>query len=136
MISSTLAPPFEPKTKTATGALALQRMPRVADGSANDSQRRPDRSPWHLPPRTRAGWQTYDERIYAIVTPSLHDFGTVVNPNYHFVAVVSGGFKLHSGMIWGTCGVTQASHETISTNDHQVARASANCTSSGMAGCG
>ena len=44
-------------------------------------------------------------------------------PNYHFIAVVSGSFKLHSGMIWGTCGVTQRFQETISNKDHQAQRA-------------
>jgi len=72
------------KTKTATGALALQRMPCVADRSANDSQGKPVQFPWESPPRTKAGRQTYEKRINAIVALGLHDLNVVVNPSYQY----------------------------------------------------
>lgn len=43
--------------------------------------------------------------------------------------------RLHSGMIWCICGVSQAFQETIFTNDHRLAGAPDNCTSFGMAAC-
>ena len=55
-------------------------MPRVADRSANDSQGRLDQSLWHSPPRTRAGWRTYDKESMRLLHQVYTMFGVLSIP--------------------------------------------------------